>query len=222
MKSSFLLALMFTMACISVVSANPVYVYVNGSNLKVGQVGSVDIVLDKTPTGLSQYGLALFLSTDSAKILDVSVPNWAIITEYVKTPSSLWLEAVDIRDGVKNESSDVTLATVKLEGVSKGDVLLILKVVYLIDDSGKALEYVEGSTSITVKSVSFPGYSQSNDLDGDGLYEDINGDGIFNFKDVFDFFKAFEAIPSENKRYYDFDKDGRISFGDAIMLFKML
>jgi len=223
MKTKFLLILLLILACANISSASPVYVYVTGDNLKVGQVGEYNIILDKAPTGLSKYGISLFLSTDSAEIVDVVTPNWATITEFIETSSSIWLEAVDFENNVKTNNSSIILATIKLGGVSKGNVLLILKVVYLVDDNNNPLDYIEGSCIITVESVSLPGHQdQSIDLDNDGLYEDVNGDHVFNFGDVVDFFEAFDSIPLEDWQYYDFNGDGSVNFGDVIALFKML
>lgn len=53
------------------------------------------------------------------------------------------------------------------------------------------------------------------DIDGDGLYGDVNGDGSADFNDVVDL-----AINSPEESYYSqfFDFDGDVDFDDAIEL----
>ncbi|MFW6436256.1 MAG: hypothetical protein ACOCYZ_01320 [Halococcoides sp.] len=58
------------------------------------------------------------------------------------------------------------------------------------------------------------------DLDGDGTYEDINGDGRVNFPDVNAFFqRSDEPIVRDHADAFDFDDDGSISLQDVLTLF---
>lgn len=198
------------------------YVYISGENLKVGQTSQYNIVLEEAPDGLSKYGVALFLPTDSAQVVSVTSPEWTTITESIKTSNSIWLEASDIKDNVKSNTSDITLSTVELRGNSEGSELLNLKVVYLYDDNDNAINYAEGSQFIKVEAVDIGGTYQPNDLDGDSLYEDVNGDSSFNFGDISSFFEVFGGITSENKPYFDFNGDTSVNFGDVVELFNML
>ncbi len=65
--------------------------------------------------------------------------------------------------------------------------------------------------------------TQPNDLDGDNLYEDLDGTNGFNFGDVIFFFQKFDSpAVKSNEQYYDFNGDGAINFGDVIALFELL
>ena len=57
------------------------------------------------------------------------------------------------------------------------------------------------------------------DLDGDGLYEDINGDGKLADDDLalLGFHVDSEAV-QENARAFDFDNDGAVDFNDVVAL----
>ena len=58
---------------------------------------------------------------------------------------------------------------------------------------------------------------------GDHTWADVNGDDIFNFEDVVYLFKKFDSPEfQENWWLYDFDGDGRLTFGDVVTLFKLL
>ncbi|WP_335343077.1 fibronectin type III domain-containing protein [Halomontanus rarus] len=61
------------------------------------------------------------------------------------------------------------------------------------------------------------------DLDGDGLYEDIDGSGDLGSTDVVDFFDHLdEPVVTDHVDAYDFDGNGRISPGDVVDLFDRL
>ncbi len=60
------------------------------------------------------------------------------------------------------------------------------------------------------------------DLNGDGLYEDINGNGRLDFADVVIYFNYMSWIPQhEPVTYFDYNRNGRIDFSDVVMLFNM-
>lgn len=60
----------------------------------------------------------------------------------------------------------------------------------------------------------------SKDLDGDGLYEDINGDGVFDFNDVAYFQWNYNTPDFQNYvQFYDFCRDGKIDTKDVLNLY---
>ena len=59
------------------------------------------------------------------------------------------------------------------------------------------------------------------DVNGDGLFEDINGNGRLDFNDVvlfFRYFNVFRGYP----QYFDFNKNGRVDFNDVVTLYKLV
>jgi PKD repeat protein len=61
------------------------------------------------------------------------------------------------------------------------------------------------------------------DLDGDGLYEDVNGNGRADFADVVLFFNQMSWIAAnEPVSAFDYNGNGRIDFADAVQLFDKL
>lgn len=61
------------------------------------------------------------------------------------------------------------------------------------------------------------------DLDHDGLYEDVNGNGVADFNDVVLYFNQIDWIGNnEPKVAFDFNRNGRIDFGDVVTLFNMM
>ena len=70
--------------------------------------------------------------------------------------------------------------------------------------------------------IPLPGFVDSpTDPDGDGLYEDLNGNGGLDFNDVVQLFKYLEWIEAnEPNSLFDFNGNGRLDFADIVELFK--
>ena len=61
------------------------------------------------------------------------------------------------------------------------------------------------------------------DPDGDGIVEDMNGNGIRDFNDVVMFFKQMEWVQAnEPVSLFDFNGNGYIDFNDIVRLFREL
>ena len=61
------------------------------------------------------------------------------------------------------------------------------------------------------------------DGDGDGLYEDLNGNGVLDFADVVLFFNQIAWIENnEPVSCFDFNHNGRIDYDDMVTLFDMI
>jgi len=68
-----------------------------------------------------------------------------------------------------------------------------------------------------------PAGNAPRDLNNDGLYEDINGNGVPDFNDVVIFFNQMEWITdNEPVGAFDFNKNGRIDFNDIVIVFNEL
>jgi PKD repeat protein len=61
------------------------------------------------------------------------------------------------------------------------------------------------------------------DLNGDGLYEDVNGDGALDFNDVVLFFNQMDWIAeNEPVAAFDLNHNGQIDFNDIVLLFNLI
>jgi PKD repeat protein len=61
------------------------------------------------------------------------------------------------------------------------------------------------------------------DTDGDGLYEDVNGNGRADFADVVLFFDRMDWVAAnEPVALFDYNANGRIDFADVVWLFNRL
>ena len=69
----------------------------------------------------------------------------------------------------------------------------------------------------------FPGYTKPPlDLNNDGLYEDINGNGRLDFADVVTYYNNLAWITQNGLiPYFDYNHNGRIDFNDVVKLYNM-
>ncbi|WP_231188423.1 plastocyanin/azurin family copper-binding protein [Haladaptatus sp. DYF46] len=67
------------------------------------------------------------------------------------------------------------------------------------------------------------GDSSPTDPNGDGNYEDLNGDGEANYADVVDLFDNIEEdAVQDNPEAFDFNENGQLDFDDIVALFNSL
>lgn len=96
-------------------------------------------------------------------------------------------------------------------------------------DAGKTLSAAGGgptptpTTTPVSQIVALPNGNTPRDVDGDGKYRDINGNGRKDFADVTLYFKYMEWIASkEPVTAFDFSGNGRIDFTDVVKLFQTI
>jgi len=106
--------------------------------------------------------------------------------------------------------------TVTFTGLSVSQTGTFTHGVFTADDSATA--------NITVEAAAegpgiLPGQSaEATDPDGDGLYEDVNGDGVFNVIDVSVLLGIFDDVDAEDEQFLDFNEDGQINIVDVSVL----
>ncbi len=86
-------------------------------------------------------------------------------------------------------------------------------------DAGKTLSTLAGGSVTTL-----PGQSNApKDLNGDGVYEDLNGNGRLEFADVSLFFKYMDWIkPNEPVAAFDVSGNAKIDYSDLVKLFQSI
>jgi DNA-binding transcriptional ArsR family regulator len=85
------------------------------------------------------------------------------------------------------------------------------------DDAG---DVVGDAAAVTVVDAPVVAGAAARDLDGDGRYEDVNGDGRATVADVQALFANWDTPPVQNDpAAFDFNADGRVSMADVQRLF---
>jgi subtilisin family serine protease len=126
------------------------------------------------------------------------------------------------------ESTDAGLTvSVRVDaGVAAGERLHLA--VLAVDDAGNgARVLVENASAVrspAAPTVVVDGASApATDPDGDGLYEDVDGDGTFNIVDVAVLLRAFDApTVQSNGQLFDFNGDGLVNIVDVSRLLSEL
>jgi PKD repeat protein len=91
------------------------------------------------------------------------------------------------------------------------------------DDPRNYELWVNGTESTNQLSPLCTGCGEPADLDGDGKYEDVNGNGVQGFGDVVTLFDNLQSEPiTENTELYDYNDNGVVGFGDVIRLFETI
>ncbi len=217
---------------ISIPTLTPV-VSVDNTSLKVNESGTVDVDLELLPVdGFAYANVSVNISDPSVtELTGVSFPDWAVLNQSSTLPSTMWFKVGDLHNSIKIEDEEInfgtllanaTLATLRVKGLEEGtsDINIVLNSFQCDSDYQEIKHQVYTIPgTVTVKE----GPPWANDLDGDGLYEDVNGDGNLNFGDVVELFKNFESSKYKGyKKYFEFREDGSLNSGDFIALFEML
>jgi len=134
----------------------------------------------------------------------------------------VWSATVDYGDGsgVQPLAPNGSSFTLSHAYQDAGDFTVRVTVT---DDDGAI-----GSASMTIHVMptcpTLPGLaSPSQDLDGDGLCEDINGNGRLDFDDVIQLFEHITAPEVvNNAEVFDFNHNGRVDMSDIIELFMIV
>ena len=100
---------------------------------------------------------------------------------------------------------------------SEGRVMMLDRIAW---DEGWPVVACDGTPSTRSQTPWSDEFVCAGDLDGDGRYEDVNGNGRADFDDAVELFDGMEAVDDESK--YDFDGNGRLDFTDVVSLFGSL
>jgi PKD repeat protein len=214
-------------------------IYVTNATIPVGGAGVVRVVLDRAPGGLSGFSLRFTTRTAAllpgycppaslcapadVRIEGVKFPEWAGLNDWRRIDEyTVELKAVDLRDAVKPGAQNVVLAEITVRALTPGVAVAWVINATIDDDSGRPVAVVIRPGVIYVSGCPRPVAGVvPRDLDGDGLYEDLNGNGRLDYDDVVRLFRYFDdpAI-RECWQLYDFNRNGRLDYDDIVALFR--
>lgn len=190
------------------------------------QTTDVDVKLNAATNGFQQYNLTV-ASTEGATIKSVS-PEYITgqsfqIVSGGQGSNSVTARAVDLA-GVKGSfSGSKRLFTVTYSGdVDSSSVEITTNA--LVDDNGNSMSASQITKNIAGSGSPFSSPIGNNnklptDTDGDGKYEDVNGDGKATFDDALSLaFANTDNLTQAQMSALDFNTDGSVNFDDAIEL----
>ena len=126
----------------------------------------------------------------------------------------------------KFDANGTYLATIATSGTANGQVSAPLDVsvnstgaVFVADTGNNRVELFVQATLLAVP----PETALPTDTNGDGLYDDVNGNGRRDFADVVLYFNQMTWIEAnEPLALFDYNGNGRIDFADVVWLFNNL
>jgi PKD repeat protein len=180
-----------------------------------------DVVVEDADGGVGAYSLALSVDDgETATIEDVLVDESALSDVQISADGSSATVDVALLDTEQNGS--VTVATVTVAGAADGEAAVGLDVSSLGTESGDAYNVTAANgATLTVSELVIGGSEQpAQDLDGDGVYEDVNGDGEVDELDVqLLFAERNSAVVQNSPDAFDFNGDGKFDILDIQALY---
>jgi len=209
-------------------SGDPV-VTLGSTSVPEGKGSAVELALSSAPNGLSGFDLTVSVDSPSVATITGASVSRALSTgtseiTTASDGSSVQIELADLGDVVQPNASEVSLASIELSGNAVGDATLSTTLTQIDDDAGSEIDATTQSGSITVTAwppmVDDDVAGTPTDPDGDGLYEDVNGNGRIDFDDVVELNENKESdAVTENASAFDFNDNSEIDYDDIVELF---
>ena len=167
----------------------PTLITIEGGRIAHSGALAVNIIGDIFPNGLAGYQL-----TVTTADLNIAVPLVYMSPDFgltsldaTSTPGTLRFAMADLNSLIEIGAANAVLGTVTFLGKNEGITAINLTITRMDDESGSLILTSVAAGLLTV--------SNSRDLDGDGITEDINGNGFFDFGDVIELFRMLNAQP---------------------------
>ena len=191
-----------------------------------GSNGLIEIILDSAPNGLSGFDITVQIP-DILVVDSIEFPETFVLNQVLDGETSFpRLRAVDLGFSVQDGASDILLATLHVQGVEVGAGQITITVLALDDDAGNHLSSDLPPGTIIVNRVfpTFPLQSgPSQDLDDDGLVDDLNANDRMDFADLVLFFQHLDSPQvQENIDLFDYTSSDSVGMADVTGMFDHL
>ncbi|WP_246984633.1 alkaline phosphatase PhoX [Halorientalis marina] len=206
----------------------PVSVDVESAAIRNGESAELELTAHTLPAGFSGARVTVEVTQpDVAEIADASYADALGVSaepEVAGDGSAITVRAADIENAVEPGDMNVTLATLEVEGTGAGTTDLRVNVEDMDDEAGADIEAQERSGIVITGPPAIggaPGGRPPTDPDGDGFYEDVNGNGRMDYDDVTLLFEEFESdAVTMNVDAYDFNENGQLDYDDVVDLYE--
>jgi secreted PhoX family phosphatase len=208
--------------CLYVYEPN-VMLDVGSTAIQNGGTGGVPLTMNAAPNGLSGGSVTVTVEEPNvAAITDVEFADGLGLTEaHVSNDgSTATLRFSDVEKAVQEGALDVMLASLGLRAKGTGTTDLTVSVDELDDEAGADVE-AETRMGMAVTGPPTLDGSTPTDPDGDGEYEDLNGNGRLDYDDVVLLFEEFDSEAVQlNESAYDFNDNGELDYDDIVSLYE--
>jgi secreted PhoX family phosphatase len=194
-----------------------------------GSTGTTELYASSLPSGFAGAQLTVSVSDPAvASITGVEFDDALALTESAVADdgSAATLRVSDAEGNVQPGAGEVTLASLQVRAEGTGTTDLVVDVERMDDEEGNAID-AESRTGVFVGGPEGPpavggGDGElPRDLDDDGRYEDVNGNGRLDYDDISLLFENFDGDAVRlNEAAYDFNENGRLDFDDLADLYE--
>mgnify|MGYP000109068729 CR=1 FL=1 len=189
-----------------------------------GQTGEAALTASALPTGFAGAEVTVSLTNpEIASITDVTFSEALGLTESSTSSdgSSVTIRVADTDRNVEAGGRHVPLATLTVRGDNTGTTDLQVDVSRMDDDGGNAIDADAREGVLVTGPPTVTGDSAPTDPDGDGHYEDLNGNGRLDYEDIEILFNNFDADSvTLHDSAYDFNENGQLDFDDIVDLYE--
>jgi DNA-binding beta-propeller fold protein YncE len=193
--------------------------------VRPGTVAEVDLDLRSARDGLA--GGRLTVTVDNPEVARIQGAEYGDSVSLTSDPdvaddgSSVTLKLSDIDGKIQPGSDGATLASIAVRGVDTGTADISVEVEAFDDDAGDSIDPAVDPGLVVTGPPVVSGDEPPTDPDGDGAFEDINGNGRLDYNDVVTLFDNFEGDAVQlNKEAYDFNDNGRLDYADIVSLYE--
>jgi PKD repeat protein len=193
--------------------------------VRPGKAATVDLDLRSAPEGLA--GGRLTVSVDHPEVATIRGAEYGDALGLTAEPevaddgASVTLELSDVDRSIEAGTGSVTLASITLEGVNAGTADVNVEIEALDDDAGDRIDPAVDPGLVVTGPPVVTGTQPPADVDGDGAYEDVNGNGRLDYDDVVALFTNLDSDAVQlNKEAYDFNENGRLDYADIVSLYE--
>ena len=182
-----------------------------------------DVVVDDADGGVGAYTMTVSVADAStAHITEVTPQNADSGLTDVSIASDGSSASVDAVLVDTAETGSVSLLSVTVVGDAEGETTVDVGVDALGDEAGTPYDVTatSGATLTVSELVIGPSEQPAQDLDNDGTYEDVNGDGVVDELDVQTLFGARDSsVVTSSSGALDFNGDGEFDVLDVQALY---
>jgi secreted PhoX family phosphatase len=207
------------------------YVYQPNVRLEVssvalgqGEAVEAEVFARHVPNGIA--GGEFSVSVADTEVVEITSASYPDAVGISAAPSvsedggTASFRFADLNGAMQPEDVDFKLGTVRLTGNGAGVTDLETEA-SLDSDVGQPID-VENRSGVAITgppSIGSAGASPT-DPDGDGFYEDVNGNGRVDYEDVQLLFDELDSnTVTSNARAFDFNQNDRLDFDDVVTLF---
>lgn len=202
--------------------------------IEVSEEAILRLILVSAPRGLRRYDITVSVSDSSiARICSAAkgaAMDGLLFQVLEQTEKAIEFRALSLFETrVLPGTQNAALADIRMVGLKEGQTQMDVKVSEFVDDENLNVtpDIELGRLKVVATSTGLFAIGDlanaRRDLDDDGLYEDINGDGKLTPEDVFLFAFNFDnEVIQMHGEYFDFDGDGDVDFDDAAALTRLI